>query len=111
MTLAELMQYLNANTRYGVLDGEPGQTLEKARSGKHRDALIGAIIAAIARECACADASATVERARVINALGSIRLKYMADDAPVEGFRTVEALIQAIDSAFNDEALRHKQRG
>lgn len=111
MTLAELLQYLNDNTRYGVLDGDPDRTLAKALAGNHRDALIGVVIAAIARACACAGVSAAVERAQVINALGPIRLKYMADDAPVEGFRTVESLIQTIDSAFNDEALRHKQRG
>jgi len=30
----------------------------------------------------------------------------MADDAPVDGFRTLEFLVRAVDGAFNQEALK-----
>lgn len=41
-----------------------------------------------------------------MKSLSPLRLKYMADNAPVEGFRMVEKIITTIDAAYNEEALR-----
>jgi len=110
MTLAELMRYLNGHTDYDVLDGTPAETLGKARAGTHRNPLIGQVIAAFAVQGACEHADAVVERAAMIKAMGPIRLKYMGDDAPLETFRAVQRLVVAVDGAFDDEALRLKEK-
>ncbi|MFZ5558295.1 MAG: hypothetical protein ACOZDY_16505 [Pseudomonadota bacterium] len=108
MTFAELLDYLDAHTPYRLLDGTPEETLAKARSGAHRDPVAGAILTALFDRSGATGASAPVERAQAVAALGPIRLEYMRDDAPVEGFRMVEKIVHAIDGAFNDEALRLK---
>ncbi len=110
MTLKELIHYLDNNSGYSLLDGDPAQTLLRASQGKHRNPLIGEILNAIAQHCGGAKEDCVVERAQAVSAIGPIRLQYMKDDAPVEGFRMVERIIQAIDGAFNDEALRNRQR-
>lgn len=108
MTLRELLEYLDSHTSFGFMDGTPQETLDKARGGEHARPMAGEIIAAIAAGCGCDDVEASLARVDTVNALGPTRLKYMADDAPVEGFRAVEGTIHAIDGAFNDEALRQK---
>jgi len=108
MTISELLEYLDANTQFSVLDGEVQQTLDKARAGTHSDPIMGEIVKGIADGCGCDSPDSTLERVDAVNALGPVRLKYMADDAPVEGFRAVEGTIHAIDGAFNEEALRQK---
>jgi len=110
MTLAELLQYLDQNTPFAVLDGLPDETLVKALEGRHSDPLAGRIIKGIVEGNHCTDEHSPVFRADSITALGPLRLQYMKDDAPVEGFRMVERIIQAIDGAFNDEALHDKFR-
>ena len=77
----------------------------KALGATHRDPLMGEVIAALAAH-AGGGADGVVERAEMVKALGPIRLKYMADDAPVDAFRTVQQLVDAIDAAFDEEALR-----
>jgi hypothetical protein len=111
MTLGELLRYLDRDLSCVVLDGEPAETLIKARQGRHANALVGEIIAAIAHRCGCTDAECTLERAHVVSAVGPIRLRYMADDAPIDGFRLIEKLVLAVDGAFNEEALRGRQSG
>lgn len=108
MTLADLLAYLDAHTPYAILDGEAAQTLDKARAGAHRDALVGRLIKAIADGCGCTAPDCTLERAAVVQAVAPIRLEHMRDDAPVEGFRLVEGFIQGVDAAFDEEALRLK---
>ena len=110
MNLAELLQYIDTNSDYELLEGTPEQTLAKAREGDHHDALAGRIIKAIAEHCNIADTGTEFERADAVNALGPLRLEYMKDDAPVDGFRMLERVIHLIDGAFNDEALRLKER-
>ncbi|MGA7801984.1 MAG: hypothetical protein WCC36_14350 [Gammaproteobacteria bacterium] len=110
MNLSELLQYIDTNSDYGLLEGDAEQTLTKAREDTHRDALAGRIIKAIAEHCNIADTSTGFERADAVNALGPLRLEYMKDDAPVDGFRMLERIIHLIDGAFNDEALRLKDR-
>lgn len=106
MTFAELLDYLGA--RFDVLDGDAAQTVDKALAGTHREPLAGQIIADMFRKSGLADVNGEIMRAAAITALGPIRLAFMKDDAPVEGFRLVERIVHAIDGAFNEEALRLK---
>lgn len=110
MTLADLLQDMNKHLQFSILSGGPEETLRQALGGAHPDPIVGDIIKAIASRCEPAAPDCTVERAPVIAAMGPMRLKYMADDAPVEGFRKLEQMVQAVDAAFNDEALRAKER-
>jgi len=109
MTLGELLQYLDQHTEYQLLDGSPAETLDKARESSHQDPLAAEIISAMMDKTGLSSPDESLERADAVNSLGPVRLKYMADDAPVEGFRMVEKLITAIDAAYNEEALA--QRG
>ena len=111
MTLAELMNHIAENTDLPVLDGAAPETLEKARADRHREPVMGEIMRTIVEKNACSDVDCVLERAAVVTPLGPVRLKYMADDAPVEGFRLVENFIRAVDDAYNDEALRQRQGG
>ncbi|AOU96896.1 hypothetical protein BI364_01735 [Acidihalobacter yilgarnensis] len=109
MILSELLTYLDHHSGYPILDGSPAETLIKARTNSHANAYAGEIIACLADKLGVDSVDAALdERVRVINSLGRLRLKYMADDAPVDGFRMVEKVIAAIDSAFNEEALAKK---
>ncbi|MDH5257203.1 MAG: hypothetical protein OEX07_04325 [Gammaproteobacteria bacterium] len=106
MTFQELFIYLNENTKYDfITDTSP---LEGAINGKHENELIGDIISSVAKSCGCETVDQTLLRQDVVKALGPIRLKYMKDDAPVEGFRLVEGTVPVIDQAFNDEALKNR---
>lgn len=107
MTLSELLEFLDRNTGYDVCDGSPAESVAKALAGTHRDPLMGEVIAAFAAH-AGGGADGVVERAGIVKALGPIRLKYMADDAPVDAFRAVQQLVDAIDAAFDEEALRSR---
>ncbi|HET9113532.1 MAG TPA: hypothetical protein VFN66_06650, partial [Burkholderiales bacterium] len=71
--------------------------------------VIGNIIAQMYKNSGIKQPDETITRAQAINTLGPIRLFYMKDDAPVEGFRLVEDIVYKIDGAFNDEAMRAKQ--
>lgn len=106
MTFAELLDYLGA--RFDILDGDAAATLDKALAGAHRVPLAGQIIADMFRKSGLSDVHGAIDRAAAITALGPIRLIFMKDDAPVEGFRLVERIVHAIDGAFNEEALRLK---
>lgn len=106
MTFAELLDYLGA--RFDILDGDAASTLEKSLAGSHRVPLAGQIIADMYRKSGLEDVNGSIDRAAAITALGPIRLTFMKDDAPVEGFRLVERIVHAIDGAFNEEALRLK---
>ncbi|MGM0552625.1 MAG: hypothetical protein ACQETK_02275 [Pseudomonadota bacterium] len=108
MTLSELLTYLDEHMDTAFLDGDPATTLEKARNGEHQDPIAGEILKAL-MDGAGADRSDTLlERADAVRAFGPLRLKYMADDAPVEGFRAVEKTIVTIDAAYNEEALQSR---
>ncbi|MGH8670568.1 MAG: hypothetical protein ACREUA_00830 [Burkholderiales bacterium] len=111
MTFAELLEFLGAHTPLDILDGDTASTLQKAATATHRNALVGRVIADMFARSGLADLHAPITRAQAISALGPIRLMFMKDDAPVEGFRAVERIVQAIDGAFNDEALRLKSQG
>lgn len=110
MTLAELLRYLDENTEYDILDGTPEETLAKARAGRHKDPLAGEIVRHLQEATGTSDAGGLIERATAATSLGPLRLRYMRDDAPVEGFRKVQRVILAIDLAFDAEALRRRGR-
>ena len=108
MTLAQLLQYLDERSTYAVLDGDVTRTIAKAQDRKHHDPLMGEIIGALFSGANCIDENSPVSRAQATNSLGPLRLRFMRDDAPVEGFRLVEKIIHTIDGAFNDEALKER---
>ncbi|MDX1812134.1 MAG: hypothetical protein R3240_09315 [Gammaproteobacteria bacterium] len=106
MTLIELFSYLNENTPHQFFSSEA--ELASAISGTHENPLMGQMIKLIAEKNQCTDINDEVKREVVVTALGPLRLEYMKDDAPVEGFRLLEGTIPVIDLAFNDEALKNK---
>jgi hypothetical protein len=108
MTLEQLLQYLDRNLGECFLDGDAAQTLDKVRDGSHRDPIAAEILAALMSGALADSPATTLERADAVKAIGPVRLKYMKDDAPVEGFRLVEKTIVTIDAAFNEEALAAK---
>lgn len=111
MTIKELLDYLAAHSPYPLLDGDAAETVNKARAGGHRDPLMGDIVRHLFEGAGGQGVDAAITRAQATTAVGPIRLRYMKDDAPVEGFRAVEGVVHAIDSAFNEEALRERQAG
>lgn len=110
MTLTELLTYLDQNTEYDFLSGSAEETLSKALDGSHPNEVISEMLKLISEKCGCQSADCMLERVTTVNAMGPLRLKFMADDAPVEGFRLVERSIVAIDDAFNAEALRNRAK-
>lgn len=108
MILSQLITYLDEHTQYQFLSGDAAQSLTLSQQNEHPEAVAGEMLKAIAEACQCSDVSCELKREDVVNALGPMRLKYMADDAPVEGFRLLEKSILAIDAAFNEEALKNR---
>lgn len=72
------------------------------------DTLCARIASAMVNAIPVDAAQQLVLREVCVKALGPLRLQYMADDAPVEGFRLLEKTIVAIDDSFNDEALAQR---
>lgn len=105
MTLASLIERLERALPGRFLDRDAAHTLAAALAGTHRDPIAGSILAAIASRAGGTAPESNVERAAAVAALSPLRLAYMKDDAPVEGFRLVEGTVRAIDDAFNDQAL------
>lgn len=108
MLFIELLTYVGAHCKYDIMDGDAVATLEAARNGTHKNPVAGKIIADMYGNSGLASPNDAIERAQAIKTLGPIRLFYMKDDAPVEGFRMVEDIVHKIDGAFNDEAMRLK---
>ena len=106
MTFRELLAYVGTHSKYDFLDGDVTDTLARTRAGSHRNPLAAQILGALDEKLGRDGPDAPVERASAINALGPLRLAFMRDDAPVEGFRLVEEVVYLIDGAFNDEAQR-----
>jgi hypothetical protein len=108
MTLEQLLTYLDDEMDQRFLDGNAAETLAKAREGSHRDPFVAEVLTALMNGAGADSPGAELERAVAVKALGPLRLKYMKDDAPVEGFRLVEKTIVTIDAAYNEEALASK---
>ncbi len=111
MTFAELITYLGQHCKNDIMDGDAVETLAKAQNKTHKNQLAGQVIADMFAKSGLSDMNAEVNRAAAINSIGPIRLFFMKDDAPVEGFRLVEDIVHKIDGAFNEEALRMKAQG
>lgn len=111
MTLSELLHYLELHSGHHLLDGSVDDTIQKAVAGMHPDPLAGEIVARLYSGPGCSGSESEVTRAAAATALGPLRLRYMKDDAPVDGFRMVEHTVHAIDGAYNEEALRAKTPG
>lgn len=111
MTFAEMLSYLGAHCKSDIMDGDPAETVNKARSGSHKNPVAGEIIGAMFDKSGLTSVDGEISRAEAVNAIGPVRLRFMKDDAPVEGFRMVEDIVHGIDGAFNDEALRMKEAG
>ncbi|MDH5300624.1 MAG: hypothetical protein OEW58_04610 [Gammaproteobacteria bacterium] len=109
MTLAQLLDYFQHHTKFEFMQGDAQQTLDAARSGSHQHQLAAEMVVAIAAANHCESAAGEVVREVTVKSLGPLRLKYMADDAPVDGFRMLEHTVVAIDDAFNAEALAAKR--
>lgn len=108
MTFIELLTYVGSHSKYDIMDGDAETTLEAARNGSHKNPVAGKVIADMYLNSGLASPAEMIERAQAIKTLGPIRLFYMKDDAPVEGFRMVEDVVHKIDGAFNEEAMRLK---
>lgn len=109
MTFAELLTHIDRNTELDILTGSPTDALAAARGGSAPGDYAAEVVLVLAERLDLANAeSALPDRTTVVNALGQTRLKYFADDAPVEGLRFVEKFIAGIDAAYNDEALRER---
>ena len=111
MTFEELLSYLGQNCKNDIMDGSPAETLSKAQNKTHKNELAGQVIADMFAKSGLADINGDITRAVAITSIGPIRLFFMKDDAPVEGFRLVEDIVHKIDGAFNAEALRMKSQG
>jgi len=108
MTIAELIADLATRLDSEILDGDPAASFAKARDGTHANPLAGAALKAMIDGAGCESASAEVHRAQAVTALGPLRLEAMRNDAPVDALRFIEQFVQAIDAAFNEEALRSR---
>lgn len=108
MTFIELLAYVGSHCKYDIMDGDVNDTLAKAQSGAHKNPIVGKVIADMYLNSGVSKPEDAIERAQAIKTLGPIRLFYMKDDAPVEGFRLVEDIVHKIDGAFNEEAMRQK---
>lgn len=107
MTLIQLFTFLNQNTPHSFFQSET--ELSAAIAGEHTNPLMGDMIRLIAERCHCSDINCEIKREDAVNALGPLRLQYMKDDAPVDGFRLLEGSITAIDLAFNDEVIKARK--
>jgi hypothetical protein len=110
MTFEQLLHYLDYHMDQRFLDGDASQTLNKARDGSHRDPIVAEVLVALMDGAGADSEDTELDRATAVKSIGPVRLKYMKDDAPVEGFRLVEKTIVAIDAAYNEEALAAKGR-
>lgn len=108
MTLEHLLNYLHENLDERFLDGDATETLSKARTGEHREPIVAEILSALMSGAGADRPDTELDRATAVKAIGPVRLIYMKDDAPVEGFRLVEKTIVTIDAAYNEEALLQK---
>jgi hypothetical protein len=110
MTFEQLLHYLDYHMDQRFLDGDASETLTKARDGSHRDPIVAEVLVALMDGAGADSADTKLDRATAVKSIGPVRLKYMKDDAPVEGFRLVEKTIVTIDAAYNEEALAAKGR-
>lgn len=106
MTLRDLLVRLHGNCEYPVLHGSPEQTWRELVKGTYPDPVMGEALRALVEWCELDDLASRVDRADAVNALGPLRLRHMADNGGSgDALRVVQALVAAVDGAFDDEAL------
>ena len=105
MTFAEFLLRIDAYCDHRVLAGNPVETFEAVRQGRHPDAHYARPIKVLIDWCVLTSSDTVVERAALVNALGPVRLAYQQDDAPQDGYAELAKLIRAIDAAFDDALL------
>lgn len=108
MTFGELLLRLHEQGLGPVLCGEPPSaqaTCAALLAGRHPEPLLGELLSTAALWCRISGPDSEVDRAAVVNALGPLRRRYQADDAPAEGLRALGTLIEAIDAAYDAAAL------
>src|SRR5690554_2626231 len=106
MRVADLLQRLDGHCGGRVLAGmHTAEALEAVRAGRHPRPVMGEALAMILNWTLAGDGEHQLSRAAAIEALGPLRRRLMAEDAPPEALREVQSLVEAIDAAFDDEAL------
>lgn len=108
MNFGTLITYLDHQSEVAFLEGDTIETLAKLKAKQHNNPFVQEILSNILDNCQIESVESILTRTDVAQALAKTRLKYMADDAPVEGFRLVEKTILWIDDAFNEEAWQDK---
>ena len=103
MSFAELLVRLQQLTGLPLLCGTAAETLAAARAGAHPNQYLGEVLRTVAGWCR-ADADARLDRAAVVNALGPLRRRAMAEDGSVAEFRALNAFIEGVDAAFDAAA-------
>lgn len=106
MRLGDLLQRLDAYCAERVLAGmSPAAALEAAQAGGHPHPTTGEALAMLLNWTPARGIDDALTRGQAVDALGPLRRRYMEDAAPAEGLREVQAIIEAMDAAFDDEAL------
>jgi len=110
MKLSELLMFLDEKTTGHFICDDAITTFQKVQQDDYPDPVEGEIIQAIMSHQNCHTVDCELLREEVVKALSPLRLKYMADDAPVTAFRLVEGTIVAIDTAYNEQVLINKMK-
>ncbi len=110
MRLGELLVFLDQKTVGRFICDDAITTFHRVKEHNYPYPIEGEIIQAIMSYQDCHTVDCELLREQAIKALSPLRLKYMADDAPVTAFRMIEGTIVAIDTAYNEQALMNKVR-
>jgi len=110
MKLSELLVFLDQKTAGHFICDDAIATFHRVKQHDYPHPIEGEIIQAIMSYQNCHAVDCELLREQAIKALSPLRLKYMADDAPVAAFRMIEGTVIAIDTAYNEQALMNKVR-
>lgn len=106
MRLDELLQRVDSYCGGQVLGGlAPVEALGAARTRQHPDRLYGEALRMLMDWTGRTQPEHDIARAEAVVALGPLRREYLIDAAPADGLRRVQALIEAIDAAYDDARL------
>lgn len=111
MRFADLLLQLDPRTGGALLCGlAPQEALDAAAAHAHPDPVGGEILRLWRDWCPLTDAAATVERSALVNALGPLRRRAMADELSPEGFQLLNRVVEAIDAVFDEAVLQRGRR-
>lgn len=108
MRFSELLLRLEALLDWPLVRRSPSETLEAIRRGAQGESVYGQCLQLIVQWCLVKTADAALTRGSVIEALGPLRRRYMAADAPSEDLRRLQQVIEAIDAAYDAAALEQR---